>query len=504
VAADGAGIHEQAQLGDSTSKLWGGRFNRSTSELVDELNASIGFDRRFARHDILGSIAHARMLARQGVIGDGDAAAIEAGLRQIADEIAAGRHEFRQSDEDIHMSVERRLREIIGEPAGRLHTGRSRNDQVALDFRLWTRQALLMVAAGLVDFSEALIELAGQEATTVMPGFTHLQHAQPVLLAHHLLAYVEMALRDLDRLRDAYRRANISPLGAGALAATTYPLDTSYTAELLGFERPFRNSLDAVGDRDFALDFLSAGSIIMVHLSRLAEELIIWSTSEFGFIELDDAFATGSSIMPQKKNPDVAELVRGKTGRVFGNLMGLLTATKALPLAYNKDLQEDKEGVFDTFDTLGMILRVLPPMLRSTRFNRGRMASAAAQGFIMATDVADHLVRQGLPFREAHEIVGTVVAYCVANTKDLPDLAPEEWARFSPSLRNAPPPLTVEDGIRARETPGGPGYRQVAKAREVAMSDLEGWRGWLDARRDELASVAERLNLETLVDDDQR
>lgn len=489
---------------DSSSKLWGGRFSRSTSELVDELNASIGFDRRFARHDILGSIAHARMLAGQGIISQSDSSAIEAGLRQIADEIAGGRHEFRQSDEDIHMSVERRLREVIGEPAGRLHTGRSRNDQVALDFRLWTRQAILAIAEGLVEFIGSLIILSEQEAETIMPGFTHLQHAQPVLLAHHLLAYVEMAFRDLDRLRDAYRRVNVSPLGAGALAGTTYPIDTSYTAELLGFDRPFRNSLDAVGDRDFALDFLSAGSLIMMHLSRLAEELVLWSTSEFAFIELDDAFATGSSIMPQKKNPDVAELIRGKTGRVYGDLMGLLTATKGLPLAYNKDMQEDKEGVFDTFDTLGMILRVLPPMLRSTLFNRERMATAAAQGFIMATDVADHLVRQGLPFREAHEIVGAVVAYCVSNAKDLPDLTTDEWARFSPILAETPPQLTAEDGIRAREMPGGPGFEHVAKAREAASIELNQWRAWLADHIAGLAAVSERLNLETQVDDAQQ
>lgn len=496
-------IGAESRLDDSGSKLWGGRFSRSTSELVDELNASIGFDRRFARHDILGSIAHARMLTRQGIISQSDGNAIESGLRQIAGEIAAGHHEFRQSDEDIHMSVERRLREVIGEPAGRLHTGRSRNDQVALDFRLWTRQAVLTISAGVIDFAGTLVDLAGQEATTIMPGFTHLQHAQPVLLAHHLLAYVEMAFRDLDRLRDAYRRLNVSPLGSGALAGSTYPVDTSFTAELLGFDRPFRNSLDAVGDRDFALDFLSAGSLLMMHLSRLAEELVIWSTSEFRFIELDDAFATGSSIMPQKKNPDVAELIRGKTGRVFGNLMALLTATKALPLAYNKDMQEDKEGVFDTFDTLGMILRVLPPMLRSTRFNRERMATAAAQGFIMATDVADHLVRHGLPFREAHEIVGSVVAYCVTNQKDLPDLTPDEWQSFSPVLAESPPPLTAEDGIRAREMPGGPGYQHVAQAGETALAELAEWRSWLEARDDELSAVAARLNLETQVDDAQ-
>ena len=338
-------------------KLWSGRFSRPTDRLVDELNASIPFDQRLARQDIMGSIAHARMLARQGIVPADDARAIEDGLRGILDEIAAGTYVFRVEDEDIHLSVERRLHELIGPAAGRLHTGRSRNDQVALDFRLWTREAILDLAFGLARVIDALIDLAEIHAEAVVPGYTHLQRAQPILLAHHFLAYVEMLFRDLDRLADAYRRVNVSPLGSGALAGVTYPIDRAYVAEMLGFDGISANSLDAVADRDFVIDVLAASSLVMQHLSRLAEELVLWSSSEFGFIELDDAFATGSSIMPQKKNPDVAELIRGKTGRVFGHLMGMLTVGKGLPLAYNKDLQEDKEGLFDTVDTVGGRLR---------------------------------------------------------------------------------------------------------------------------------------------------
>ncbi|MBX5445238.1 argininosuccinate lyase [Sphaerobacter sp.] len=486
----------ESQPGGAAGKLWGGRFSRPTDALVDELNASIGFDRRLFRQDIMGSIAHVRMLARQGIIPSDDAARIEQGLRQIYDEIRRGEHEFRLADEDIHLSVERRLREIIGPAAGRLHTARSRNDQVALDFRLWTREALIRIAAGLTDTIGALLEIAERHPDAIMPGYTHVQRAQPVLLAHHMLAYVEMLFRDLDRLRDAYRRVNLSPLGAGALAGVTYPIDRQFVADLLGFDGVCANSLDAVSDRDFVVDLLSACAQIMLHLSRLAEEIILWSSSEFGFIELDDAFATGSSIMPQKKNPDVAELIRGKTGRVYGHLMGMLTVGKGLPLAYNKDLQEDKEGAFDTVDTVLLILRVLPPMLRTTRFRTDRMLAAAGEGFTLATDVADHLVRQGLPFREAHEIVGRVVAYCVEQGKDLPDLTPEEWGRFSPLLVESPPPLTPADAIAAREMLGGTGARHVADARIAAAAARDEWVRWVDGRAEALAAVSRRLGLE--------
>ena len=487
---------EIGQGATPVGKLWGGRFSRPTDALVDEMNASIGFDRRLARQDIMGSIAHARMLARQGIVDSADASSIEAGLRLILAEIDRGEYEFRVEDEDIHLSVERRLRQLIGPPAGRLHTARSRNDQVATDFRLWTREAILQIAGGIVASSRALLELADRYPDAIMPGYTHVQRAQPVLLAHHALAYVEMLRRDLDRLRDTYRRTNVSPLGAGALAGVTYPIDREYTATLLGFDGVAANSLDAVSDRDFAVDFLAACSQLMLHLSRLAEELVYWSSSEFGFVEFDDAFSTGSSIMPQKKNPDVAELIRGKTGRVYGHLIGMLTVGKGLPLAYNKDLQEDKEGVFDSFDTVDIILRVLPPMLSTTRFRVEHMASAAAAGFTLATDVADHLVRHGLPFREAHEIVGRVVAYCVIEEKDLPDLTAAEWGQFSPLLAASPPPLTPADAISAREMPGGTGSRHVAAAREAARRSLDEWAGWVAGRSDDVADTYRRLGLD--------
>jgi argininosuccinate lyase len=466
--------------GSANAKLWGGRFSRPTHALVDELNASIGFDQRFARHDIAGSIAHSRMLARQEIISGEDQQAIEEGLRRIWSEIEAGIHEFRVADEDIHLSVEGRLRQLIGAPAGRLHTGRSRNDQVATDFRLWCREAILALVEGLTSTIEALLDIADVNEDVIMPGYTHLQRAQPVLLRHHLLAYGEMFLRDVDRLRDAYRRTNHSPLGAGALAGVTYPIDRHYTANLLGFDGVCANSLDAVSDRDFVIDVLAACSQLSMHLSRLAEELIVWSTPEFGFIEIDDSFATGSSIMPQKKNPDVAELIRGKAGRVYGHLVGMLTVGKGLPLSYNKDLQEDKEGVFDTVDTLGIILRILPPMLRTTTFYGDVMERAAGGGFALATDIADHLVKQGLPFREAHEIVGSVVGYCAEHGKDFPDLTDEEWRQFSDILAESRPPLTPRDAIEARNVLGGTGDRVVAEAREEFGRRLDDIRSWID------------------------
>jgi argininosuccinate lyase len=481
----------------ASGKLWGGRFSRPTDSLVDELNASIGFDQRFARHDIAGSIAHARMLAKQGIIDQGDLAEIERGLRQVWSEIQAGSHEFRLSDEDIHLSVEGRLREIIGSPAGRLHTARSRNDQVATDFRMWTREAILMLAAGILDTVDSLLDIGDRYPDAIMPGYTHLQRAQPVLLRHHMLAYCEMLLRDLDRLQDAFRRTNQCPLGAGALAGVTYPLDREMTADLLGFDGVCQNSLDAVADRDFVIDTLSACSQVSMHLSRLAEELIIWSTPEFGFIELDDAFATGSSIMPQKKNPDVAELIRGKTGRVYGHMIAMLTVNKGLPLTYNKDLQEDKEGVFDTVDTLGMILRVLPPMLRSTTFHSDVMEKAAGGGFAMATDIADHLVKQGMPFREAHEVVGSVVGYCASEGKDFPDLSEDEWRSFSTVLAENPPPLTPRDAIRARNVLGGTGDQVVAAARSGFEERVAPVREWIDQAATRIAVLDALLDSES-------
>ncbi len=473
----------------STTKLWGGRFSRPTDALVDELNASIGFDQRFAKQDIAGSIAHSRMLARQQIISQEDQDQIEQGLRQVWSEIQAGRHEFRLSDEDIHLSVEARLREIIGPAAGRLHTARSRNDQVATDLRMWCREAILMLSAGILDVADSLVETGDRYPDAILPGYTHLQRAQPVLLRHHMLAYVEMLLRDLDRLRDAYRRTNQCPLGAGALAGVTYPLDRQFTSDLLGFDQPVANSLDAVSDRDFVIDTLASCAQISMHLSRLAEEIVLWSTPEFGFIELDDAFATGSSIMPQKKNPDVAELIRGKTGRVYGHLMAMLTVSKGLPLTYNKDLQEDKEGLFDTIDTLAMILRVLPPMLSSTTFRPEVMERSAGGGFALATDIADHLVKKGLAFREAHEIVGSVVGYCVEQGKDFPDLSDDEWRSYSDLLADDKPPLTPRDAIEARNMPGGTGSSAVADARAELPTRLDEFRGWMNVENERVQSI---------------
>ncbi|HEX3723763.1 MAG TPA: argininosuccinate lyase [Nitrolancea sp.] len=477
-------------------KLWGGRFSQATNELVDRLNASLPFDRRLARQDITGSIAHARMLARQGIIGEADGALIESGLHDILAEIDAGSYQFRLEDEDIHLSVERRLGELIGPTSGRLHTARSRNDQIALDFRLWTREAIVGLAGGVVNAIGALLQVADEYPDTILPGYTHMQRAQPVLLAHHLLAYVEMFFRDLDRLRDAYRRMNRSPLGAGALAGVTYPVDPQFVADLLGFDGLCANSLDAVSDRDFVVDLLSACSQLMLHLSRLAEEIVIWSTAEFGFLELSDAFSTGSSIMPQKKNPDVAELIRGKTGRVYGHLMAMLTVGKGLPLSYNKDLQEDKEGLFDTVDTVELILEVLPPMLATARFRSQRMLQAAAGGFSLATDVADHLVRAGMPFREAHAIVGRVVVYCIEQEKDFPDLSPDEWRAFSAIFASSPPPLTPRDAIEARNMPSGTGDRSVANARNAARESLDRWVVWLNERQAQHEHVNARVGVE--------
>jgi len=482
----------------TSAKLWGGRFQKPTHELVDQLNASLPFDQRLARHDILGSLAHVTMLARQGIVPLEDARAIAQGLRTILREIEEQRFTFRLADEDIHLSVERRLRELIGPVAGRLHTARSRNDQVALDFRLWLRDTILDIAGGIVETAQALLAVAEAHRDVVMPGYTHLQRAQPVLLAHHLHAYVTMLGRDLARLRELYGRVNRSPLGSGALAGVPYPIDRQFVADLLAMDGILENSIDAVSDRDFALEFLAALAILMAHLSRLAEELVLWSTSEFGFIEFDDAFATGSSIMPQKKNPDVAELLRGKSGRVFGHLIGLLTVVKGLPLAYNKDLQEDKEGVFDAADTVTLLLRVVPPMLRTMRIDRERMAAAAEAGFTLATDVADALVRAGVPFREAHEAVGRLVAYCIANRKTFAELRHEELAQFHPQLATVDLPRTAWDAVRAREHPGGTGPEQVAQALATSRSQLAEASEWIVAQRRRIEQAFARLLSEDL------
>ncbi len=452
-------------------KLWGGRFTQPTDKFVEEFTASIDFDKRLYHQDIRGSIAHARMLGKQGIISLGDMEGIVHGLQEILQQIESGRFDFSVALEDIHMNIESRLSEKIGEAGKRLHTGRSRNDQVALDIRLYLRDEIVEISAYLDLLIDALIEQAEQNLEVIMPGYTHLQTAQPILFSHHLMAYVEMCRRDRGRMEDCLRRMDVSPLGAGALAGTTFPIDREHVAEQLKFSGVTRNSLDSVSDRDFALEFLAASSILMMHLSRFSEELILWSTSEFKFVDLSDGFCTGSSIMPQKKNPDVPELVRGKTGRVYGNLMALLTVMKGLPLAYNKDMQEDKEPLFDTIDTVKGSLKIFVDMIRELKVNAVRMRAAAGCGYSTATDVADYLVRKGMPFRDAHEVVGKTVAYCIANDKELPELTLEEWKSFSDRFElDISDAITLEASVNARGATGGTATVQVraeiARAKE--------------------------------------
>lgn len=450
----------------SQDKLWGGRFTQPTDKFVEEFTASIGFDKRLYHQDIRGSIAHARMLGKQGIIPIADVETIVHGLQQILQQIEAGEFDFSISLEDIHMNIEARLSAKIGEAGKRLHTGRSRNDQVALDIRLYLRDEIVEIVTFLDLLIDALLNKAEANLDVVMPGYTHLQTAQPILFSHHLMAYVEMFKRDIARMEDCLKRVNVMPLGAGALAGTTFPIDRLYVAEQLGFPAITRNSLDSVSDRDFALEFLAASSILMMHLSRFSEELILWSTSEYKFIELSDSFCTGSSIMPQKKNPDVPELVRGKTGRVYGNLMALLTVMKSLPLAYNKDMQEDKEPLFDTIDNVKGCLKIFVDMIREFQVCELNMRRAASQGFSTATDVADYLVRKGLPFRDAHEAVGNAVKYCVENEMDITELSLTEWQLFSPYFDNDIfAAITIEASINARNVPGG-------TAREMVLSEI--------------------------------
>ncbi len=437
-------------------KLWGGRFAQPTDKFVEDFTASIRFDKRLYHQDIRGSIAHAQMLGKQGIIPPADVAAIVHGLQEILQQIEKGEFDFSVALEDIHMNIEARLSAKIGEAGKRLHTGRSRNDQVALDIRLYMRDELTDIATYLDLLIDSLLFQAEKQLGVIMPGFTHLQTAQPILFSHHMLAYVEMFKRDKGRMEDCLKRTNVLPLGAGALAGTTFPIDREYVAELLDFPEVSRNSLDSVSDRDFTVEFLAAASILMMHLSRFSEELILWSTSEFKFIELSDGFCTGSSIMPQKKNPDVPELVRGKTGRVYGNLLALLTVMKSLPLAYNKDMQEDKEPLFDTIDTVKGSLKIFAAMIREMRIDSVKMREAAAKGFSTATDVADYLVRKGMPFRDAHEVVGKAVRYCIDRQKELPELSIAEWQGFSsriePDIFAA---ITLEASVNARSATGG-------------------------------------------------
>ncbi len=455
-------------------KPWGGRFSGATSALVEQFTESISFDRALAPYDIRASIAHCRMLGRQGIIALRDARRIERALREIGREIEAGALALDPRCEDIHMCIEARLIEKIGPAGGKLHTARSRNDQVATDVSLFLRDAVLNTLGLLGELDRAIVGLAGENMDTVLPGFTHMQHAQPVLLAHHLLAYHEMFARDCERLESCYVRVNRLPLGAGALAGTPYPVDRRYVARQLGYPAVTANSMDTVSDRDHLIEFSSAAALIMMHLSRLSEELIIWSTPEFNFVAIADAFCTGSSIMPQKKNPDVPEIVRGKTGRVYGNLMALLTLMKALPLAYNRDLQEDKERLFDTVTTVQACLRVFAPMLGSLRFNRDAMRAAAAGGFLTATDLADYLVaRQGMPFRSAHEVVGRIVAHCEKAGTNLFDLDRRALQKFSSAFgADATACLSVEASVASRRCEGGTAPARVRAAVRAALKQI--------------------------------
>ena len=454
-------------------KPWGGRFAEPTDAFVERFTASVGFDRRLYRQDIAGSIAHARMLARVGVLGEDEARAIVEGLEAIRAEIEAGRFDWSEALEDVHMNIEARLIERIGEAGKKLHTGRSRNDQVATDVRLWLREAIDGLRAEIARLQEALVDLAEREAETVMPGFTHLQVAQPVTFGHHMLAWFEMLERDRARLADCRRRVNVLPLGAAALAGTSFPVDREHVARELGFEAVAENSLDAVSDRDFAIEFAACAATLMMHLSRMAEELVLWSSAQFGFVALPDRFCTGSSIMPQKKNPDVPELVRGKAGRVFGHLQALLTLMKAQPLAYNKDNQEDKEPLFDTADTARDCVRAFADMLPHLELDRARMREAARRGFATATDLADYLVRKGVPFRDAHEIVGRAVRLCIERGCDLAELPLETLRGFSERIgEDVYEVLTLEGSVAARDHLGGTAPRQVRAAARRARARL--------------------------------
>jgi argininosuccinate lyase len=449
----------------STSKLWSGRFQEPTDAFVEAFTASVTFDQRLAAWDIQGSLAHAEMLHRQEILSESDFEAIAAGLRQIETEIETGDFQWSVAREDVHMNIEAALTEAIGEAGKRLHTGRSRNDQVATDVRLWMRAEIDEIRALIQRLQGALLDLAEAEAGTIMPGFTHLQTAQPVTFGHHLMAWFEMLARDADRFADCRRRLNVMPLGAAALAGTSFPIDRHFTAMRLGFDRPAENSLDAVSDRDFAIEFCAAASILMMHLSRMSEELILWSAAQFAFVELADAFCTGSSIMPQKKNPDVPELVRGKSARVFGHLMGMLTLMKSQPLAYNKDNQEDKEPLFDTADTLRGSLRVFADLIPVIRPNRDKMRAAALQGYATATDLADYLVRKGLAFRDAHEVVGKAVAQAIERQCDLADLPLEQLQDLSGLIdADVYQVLTLEGSLNARDHIGGTAPNQVRAA----------------------------------------
>jgi argininosuccinate lyase len=457
-----------------TDKPWQGRFEQPTNKQVEEYTASIHFDSRLYRYDIEGSIAHCRMLGECGIITHEEAALIMGGLGEILREIERGGLSLDSSQEDIHMAIEHRLIQKVGEVGGKLHTARSRNDQVCLDMRLYTRDVIRQCRTLLMEVQRGFLQAAESNLGTIMPGFTHLQHAQPILLSHHLMAYYEMFRRDCRRMADCLARVNVLPLGSAALAGTSFPIDMELTARWLGFPEVTRNSIDAVSDRDYLIEFNSVAAIVMMHVSRLAEELILWSTSEFAFIEISDAFCTGSSIMPQKKNPDVPELMRGKSGRVVGNLITLLTLTKALPLAYNRDLQEDKEPVFDTADTLISTLRLLIKLLPEIRFKTQRMREMAEEGFTLATELADYLVRKGLPFRKAHHAVGQIVQRCIQASKSLQDCSLEEFKSVSKFFdSDVYTFLDLSGAVDQRTSLGGTASSRVEAAIDRARADIE-------------------------------
>ena len=457
-------------------KLWAGRFQKETDDKVNDFNSSISFDARLYRQDIAGSIAHATMLGEQGIIAKEEADKIVATLKILLEEIEAGKVEFTKDSEDIHMNMEVLLTERIGATGKRLHTARSRNDQVAVDFRLYVKEEIPHIITMLVNLEKALVRQAEANLDAIMPGYTHLQRAQPITFAHAMMAYANMFRRDITRLEDCMERMDESPLGSGALATSTHPVDRFRTAELLGFQKPMDNSLDGVSDRDFALEFLSDCSILMMHLSRFSEELILWCSWEFKFIELDDAFTTGSSIMPQKKNPDVTELIRGKTGRVYGDLNTLLVMMKGIPLAYNKDMQEDKEAIFDAVDTLDLCLKTVTPMLDTMKTLPANMRRAAAKGFINATDCADYLTKKGMPFRDAYKLTGCMVSDCIAKDKTLEELTLDEFKGYSALFEN-----DIYDAIdlikccEGRTSYGGPSEASVNNQIRLAMDQLAAW-----------------------------
>ncbi|MBQ3108504.1 MAG: argininosuccinate lyase [Clostridia bacterium] len=453
-------------------KLWGGRFEKGSDKAMEDFHSSIGVDGRMYREDIEGSMAHAAMLGKQGVIPKEDADTIRKGLSELLGEIEAGKVEFEKSAEDIHMNVEKLLTEKIGDAGKRVHTGRSRNDQVALDTRMYMLRGIDRTIDALKVLEEALLSTAKQHLNTVMPGYTHLQKAQPITLAHHLMAYFEMFRRDIGRMQDCKGRTAMMPLGAGALAGSTYPLDRQFVCDQLGFAAITRNSLDSVSDRDFCIEYCAAASISMMHISRFCEELILWSSDEFRFVEMDDAYSTGSSIMPQKKNPDAAELIRGKTGRVYGDLMTLLTVMKGIPLAYNKDMQEDKEALFDALDTLIGCLTIFTGMFKTLKFRTENMRLGAGRGFTNATDAADYLVKKGLPFRTAHEVIGRMVLTCIHEGKALEELSLVELQEFSPIFEeDIFDAVSLKACVEGRNLPGGPAPEAVS----AAIAEGESW-----------------------------